>query len=116
MPIPSPDSTLFDCFLVALGTLIVGVVDYVTGTDVHVLALYFVPLAYAGWRLGRTGAVLASLLSTLAWLAVLYAEGARHPPYVWIVNFVTQSRLPAVFSPRRVADPSAAQGAIPPSD
>lgn len=49
-------SRVFDYSIVALRTLIVAVVDYVTGTEVHVLALYFVPLAFAGWRLGQTGA------------------------------------------------------------
>ena len=98
LTLSSTDSRAFDYSVVALGALVVGAIDYVTGADVHVLALYFVPLAFAGWRLGRMGAATASLLSTLVWLAVLYADGARHQPYVWILNFVTQGAAYLLFS------------------
>ncbi len=94
----SGNSSAFDYSVVALSGLLVGVIDYATGADVHVLALYFFPLAFAGWRLGRMGAAAASLLSTFVWLAVLYAEGARHRPYVWMVNFVTQGAAYLLFS------------------
>ena len=76
---------------VVCGVIVVGVVDHFTGADIHVLSLYFVPIAIAGWRLGRIGAVISSLLATLVWLAVLYTTGSRFSHlFVWIVNFVTQ--------------------------
>jgi diguanylate cyclase (GGDEF)-like protein len=56
------------------------------------VSLYFVPLALAGWRLGRGGAALSSLLSAVVWLAMLYANGARYSqPYIGLVNFLTQA-------------------------
>jgi diguanylate cyclase (GGDEF)-like protein len=76
---------------VVLGLLAVGALDYFTGSDVHVVSLYFIPLALAGRRLGRTGAAISSLLSTIIWLAMLYANGVRYPhSYIWLVNFLTQ--------------------------
>jgi diguanylate cyclase (GGDEF)-like protein len=91
-------SRAFDYAAAGVGAALAGAADYATGANVHVLALYFVPLAFAGWRLGRRGAAIASLIATLAWLVVLYAHGARHEPYVWIVNFVTQGVGYVLFS------------------
>lgn len=84
-------SKLLTYLAVVLGLLVVGALDYVTGSDVHVVSLYFVPLALAGRRLGRSGAAISSLLSTIIWLAMLYANGVRYPhSYIWLVNFLTQ--------------------------
>lgn len=76
---------------VLLGLAAVGALDYVTGSDVHVVSLYFVPLALAGRRLGRSGAAVSALLATVIWLAMLYANDVRYPhAYIWLVNFLTQ--------------------------
>lgn len=86
-------------FLVVSGVLSVGAIDHVTGADIHVLSLYFVPLAFAGWRLGRLGAVIASVLSTFVWLGALYTTGSRYSqPYIWLVNFITQGAAFLVVS------------------
>lgn len=76
---------------VIIGILVVGEIDYYTDSNIRVFSLYFIPLALAGWQLGRTGAVIASLLTTLVWLAALYVEDTYHVlPYIWLVNFFTQ--------------------------
>lgn len=77
---------------VVLGMLAVGAVDAATGIDVRVVSLYFVPLALAGWRLGRRGAVLASLLAVTVWMATQYFGGAqRWSAWIWGANLVTQT-------------------------
>lgn len=77
---------------VALGIVAVGAVDAATGIDVRVGSLYFVPLALAGWRLGRRGAVLAGLWAVTAWMAAQYVGGAHHwSPWIWGANLVTQT-------------------------
>lgn len=75
---------------VVTGTLFVGWIDYRTGTEIHVVSLYFLPLLWAGWSLETTGAVLAALFTTLVWLAVL-ALGGTHfsSPYIWVINTFT---------------------------
>ncbi|MGA7181116.1 MAG: GGDEF domain-containing protein [Thiobacillaceae bacterium] len=84
---------------VVLGLIAVGMLDYITGLEVHVVSLYFIPLALAGWRLGRLGAAISSLLSTVVWLAMLYANGAHYVhPYIWLVNFLTQGAAFLVVS------------------
>lgn len=77
---------------VVFGIAVVGALDAATGIDVRIGSLYFVPLALAGWRLGRQGAVLASLLAASAWLAAQYFGGAQHwSALIWGANLVTQT-------------------------
>ena len=74
-----------------LAAALAALVDHATGTDVDVLALYFVPIIFAGWRLSRIGAIAIALLTTLAWLGVRYLTGWRPAnPLLWWVNFATQ--------------------------
>ena len=81
-----------DGLVVSLGLAVVGLIDFVTGAEVQVVSLYFLPLAFAAWRLGAASAVFASMLSTIVWLAALYANGTRYQSdAVWAINFVTQA-------------------------
>jgi diguanylate cyclase (GGDEF)-like protein len=74
-----------------LGVAAVGLIDHLTGADIHVVALYFVPLAWASARLGLRGGAVAALLCTLAWTAAQYSTGIRPAtPSAWLVNFCTQ--------------------------
>lgn len=82
---------LLGYLVIAVSIFIIGGIDYVSGSDVHVVSLYFIPLAFAGRRLGRTGAIIASALSTVVWLAVLYADSGRVlSQYILLANFGTQ--------------------------
>jgi len=110
----SPRAKLLAYLATAISVMAVGAIDLVTGADIHVVSLYFVPLAFAGWRLGRAGAVTASFWSTLVWLAALFVESS-HPVgwHVWAINFVTQmlafltvSMLMAVLCERLVREES----------
>lgn len=76
---------------VAASLIIAGAIDFITGKEVRVLALYFLPLLLAGWNLGFTGATLASVLATLVWLWALKETGTHfHASYVWFVNALTE--------------------------
>lgn len=78
--------------LVALAsTAAVGFVDYWTGTEVRIFPLYFVPLVYAVQRLGRSGAFMVALLSSIAWVMAQYLAGQNFShPWIWGINFMTQ--------------------------
>jgi diguanylate cyclase (GGDEF)-like protein len=85
--------------LAVLGIAAVGVFDWATGTDVRVFPLYFLPLALAARRLGRTGAVWMSLLATATWLVALYEAGREYPhPSIWLINALTQGSAFLVVS------------------
>ncbi|MEO5698299.1 MAG: GGDEF domain-containing protein [Burkholderiaceae bacterium] len=78
----------------AIVAAIVAVValDAVTGMQIQVLSLYFVPLALAGWQLGRAGAVATALLATVAWMVARTFGGEEDwSVVVWLINFLTQS-------------------------
>lgn len=62
-----------------------GALDWWTGYEVSILALYMVPPALAGWHAGRRWAVVMAALGAAAWLAadVLAGHPYSHPliPY-----------------------------------
>jgi diguanylate cyclase (GGDEF)-like protein len=80
------------CLLISIfGTFLVGMVDYLTGNEIRVFPLYFLPLVYSVRRLGKAGAFLVSSLSSVAWVASMYFSGQIYSSkYIWFVNFITQ--------------------------
>jgi diguanylate cyclase (GGDEF)-like protein len=87
----APQSHPTTCILTALAIVVVGWLDYITGAEVRVLALYFMPLLYAGWRLGSVGATSAAVFAAATWVTVLCLTGVRFSnPYIWIINAVTE--------------------------
>jgi diguanylate cyclase (GGDEF)-like protein len=85
--------------LILIGILLVGVVDYLSGTEVRVFPLYFLPLIPAAWVFGRTGAVGSSLVATAAWAASLYLAGSHYSHgYIWLINVLTQGATFLVVS------------------
>ncbi len=79
-------------FGVLLGILAVGAVDAAVGVSVSVSSLYFIPLALAGWTLGRRGALLASLLAVMAWMHAQYVGGGQQwAAWMWSVSLATQA-------------------------
>lgn len=55
-------------FLVGLITTTIGLIDYVTGTDVRLFILYFLPLSIIGWRNSKNPSFGSSLLCTGTWV------------------------------------------------
>lgn len=90
LPLRAGSSKLLISVLVALTTLTAGLIDYIAGADVYVTSLYFVPLAIAGWRFGRTGAISTAFLTTIVWFLALYLANIHYAPYVWLANTLTQ--------------------------
>jgi signal transduction histidine kinase len=63
--------------------VVVGLVDYATGSEIQFALFYLVAVALAAWGVGRRYAVLISALSLGAWLLSDYAAGVRFPrPFV----------------------------------
>ena len=82
-----------------LGILLVGVVDHLSGTEIRVVPLYFLPLIPAAWVFGRKGAVGGSLVATVVWSVLLYLGGHQYShSYIWVINSVTQGLIFLVVS------------------
>ncbi|MBZ0137450.1 MAG: diguanylate cyclase [Planctomycetes bacterium] len=63
----------------AMVVLFAGV-DYVTGTEVRSVMFYIVPIVLVAWTMPRAWVLLISLLSSMAWTAVLfYTTNFSHP-------------------------------------
>lgn len=67
--------------LVLLTSLACGWVDYITGYELSVFALYALPVILATRFFGLTGGVASSILCTAIWIAA--DIGAGHPHALW---------------------------------
>jgi diguanylate cyclase (GGDEF)-like protein len=75
-----------------VGIAIIAAVDFVTGAEVRIFPLYFLPLGLAAWHLGRAGALAAAVLCTISWIGSNYLAGLRFSaPAVWVINVLTQA-------------------------
>lgn len=77
--------------LAALGIGIVGLIDYVTGTEIRIFPLYFIPLLVSASHFGSVGSLFFSLLAAIAWVVAMYIGGSEYSHnYVWGLNILTQ--------------------------
>jgi diguanylate cyclase (GGDEF)-like protein len=87
MHISKPNALLISLF----GACLVGLIDYLTGTEIRIFPLYFLPLVYSARHLGKAGAFLIAFVSSVAWVASLYFGGYVYSSgYIWIFNFLIQ--------------------------
>jgi diguanylate cyclase (GGDEF)-like protein len=57
---------------------LLGIADYLNGTDVSLLIFYVVPVFVAAWYAGRGAGLLACAASGLAWVAVAHATAEHY--------------------------------------
>lgn len=87
----SPGGAILRAAGVLVAIAVIGWIDYVTGTEVRVLPLYFVPVGLAAWNFGRTGGVLASALGAAAWALANYVGGVAYSVRgIWYLNVSVQ--------------------------
>jgi diguanylate cyclase (GGDEF)-like protein len=69
------------------GIILVGVVDYFTGFEIRVYALYFVPLCFGAWFGRGTGTTILTVLCAFTWALSNHLSGLRYDsPWTWPVN------------------------------
>jgi len=64
----SGQSKTFITILGILTVLLVGEIDYLTGTEISLTAFYILPVLLAAWYAGRRSGIVISLLATFTWL------------------------------------------------
>jgi signal transduction histidine kinase len=69
----------FSAFICVLLVAVIGVIDYLTGYAILFSAFYLIPVALSAWYVGRTFAVVVSVLSAAIWIVGDYAAGAVYP-------------------------------------
>jgi diguanylate cyclase (GGDEF)-like protein len=74
-----------------LGVLLTGVADYVTGYEVRLFPLYFLPIAFVAWRLSRPYTLALSVLSSAIWAFSNFLAGRVYAsPFTWPLNILSQ--------------------------
>ena len=75
-----------------VGIVGIGALDYVSGVEMRVFPLYYLPLAGLAWWFGRTGAVVATVLCGASWLVSNVLAGREYSlSGIWIVNTIMQT-------------------------
>lgn len=75
-----------------LGCLAIGATDYASGVELRVFPLYYAPISFIAWHQGRTGAVIASILCGVLWLASNILAGLQYSHEgIWVGNVVVQA-------------------------
>ena len=86
---PTAIPTAFAALLTVLGILGVAEIDFISGVELRVYPLYYLPIAFAAWYVGRTWTVVAAMLCTMAWMGANYIAGLRYSaPGIWLFNTV----------------------------
>jgi diguanylate cyclase (GGDEF)-like protein len=67
--------------------VVIGWIDFFSGTELRVFPLYYAPISLLAWNVGPLGALLAAGLSALAWLGVNAYGGLQYSSSgLWIAN------------------------------
>lgn len=71
--------------------LLLSFADYLTGTEVRIYPLYFLPLGLAATRMSLPGAIGCSLLATAMWAISNRLAGMSYSePSIWLINVASQ--------------------------
>jgi len=70
----------------------IGTIDFFTGVELRVYPLYYAPISYVAWHLGRSGALVAATLSAGLWLGSNLLAGLQFShPGLWVANTLVQA-------------------------
>jgi diguanylate cyclase (GGDEF)-like protein len=79
--------------------ILLGILDFFTGTELHFLVIYLLPIALASWYLNKSSGVYLAIICSLVWL-LADSLGGRSYSSPWIAgwNFVMRTGAFVVFS------------------
>lgn len=76
---------------VVLGLLLAGYIDYISGIELRVYPLYFLPICLAAWRFETRGVAMTIIASTTIWAGSNVAAGLQYStPYILLINAMMQ--------------------------
>ncbi len=84
---PSPPQKALVVAAAVLFITLVGYIDYVTGVELRVYPLYFIPVAVTAWWVGLPASLLLSVLAIASWWAANSFGGLTFSsPLIWVLN------------------------------
>ena len=90
---------LTNLMIVLVGFLMIGYLDYITGNEIRLFPLYFLPLAKAAVDFGKKGAIIASIFASIIWLVAQYSSGREYSSWtIWGINFIAQGTVFVLLS------------------
>ena len=89
----APDRSSIPGWVIGVvGILGIGALDYLSGVEMRVFPLYYLPLAALAWWFGPAGAVVATVLCGASWLASNSLAGLQYSlSGTWVVNTTMQT-------------------------
>lgn len=78
--------------------LAIGEIDYITGLDIRVFPLYFIPIWIASWAMRRIGAIFSTILATITWGLSNNLATNSWSNEVWAINIFVQAIAFAVIA------------------
>jgi diguanylate cyclase (GGDEF)-like protein len=70
----------------------IGWIDYVSGVELRVYPLYFLPISLLAWRLNRIDAAVAAVVSAGTWLGSNLLAGLSYSsPVYWVANTIVHA-------------------------
>ena len=76
--------------------VLLGVLDYTTGVEIHFLLLYLVPIFIGGWFISKEAGIYLAIFASIIWFVVVSLSGRSYSS-VWIPYWNLLMRM-AVFT------------------
>lgn len=81
------------------GAVFLGVLDYLTGVEIHFLLLYLVPIFIASWYISKEAGIALALFTSIIWLAVHWLGGKSYSSaWVGSWNFIMRAATLTLFA------------------
>lgn len=80
-------------------TILLGILDFATGTELHFLLLYLLPIVLVSWYVNKRSGIYLAILCSLVWF-LADALGGRSYSSPWVAgwNFIMRTGAFVVFS------------------
>ena len=81
------------------GAVLLGLLDYLTGVEIHFLLLYLVPIFLASWYISKEAGIALALFASFVWLAVHWLGGNSYSSaWVGYWNFIMRAATLTLFA------------------
>ena len=78
--------------LALVGVVLIGIVDYLSGVELRVFPLYYLPISLVGWHRGRAPALVVAGICAISWFESNYQAGLQFThPGIWVSNAIAQA-------------------------